>query len=90
MKISRRIEVKPADYEAVHTHLRNKFIPHSTIWDNEHQVFIFEYTLMESYTESVLNDLHELQETETSYEHKDSLNFAISAIKTLIDMGVIK
>ena len=85
-----KLLVSPSDYEGTATWLRKKNYKFNVSWDSATEMFLFEWSANLSYYERVMEDLADMARTTLDYENRDSLNMGISAIKTLIDMGVIK
>lgn len=85
-----KLLVAPADYEGVATWLRKKNYKFNVTWDSETEKFLFEWSVNLTYYERVMYDLSCMAERSIDPEDRDSLNVAISAIKTLLDMKIIK
>ena len=91
MNMRRTFTAYPSDYTSVVEWLNNKSYKFDVTWDSKQELFIFNYESDENYYIACMNDLADLRNSNIlSYEEKDALNTGISAIKQLMDMGVLK
>lgn len=91
MRIIRHYDIPPQDIADFVSDCRDKHIKDfTTQWNKDAQMFNCTITLDESYSVHVILDLLEIAHTfDLTYEQRESINDAISAIKTLNDMGVL-
>lgn len=69
----------------------HKSHPMTISYDKPTMYYLIDIERDMSETDIHLESLHDLRESEeTSLEEKNAIDYAISAIKTLIDMGVLK
>ena len=91
MNMRRTFTVYPSDYTCIVEWLNSKNYKFNVNWDSKQELFIFTYESDENYYVACMNDLADLRNSNIlSYEEKDALNTGISAIKQLMDMGVLK
>lgn len=91
MKTRRTIIVEPTDYTSTVEWLNSKGYKFNVEWIRLQEHFVFEYESEENYYIACMNDLSDMAKNSLlSYEEKDALNTGISAIKQLMDMGVLK
>lgn len=90
MKAVRTISCTPEEYTAMTSYLKKKNYKYDVSFNRDTEHFEFTYKLEEDYYTAVLNDLKELQDNTDNYEYFDTLNVAIGAVKTLLDMEVLK
>lgn len=91
METRRKFTSTPSDYATNVEWLNRKGYKFNVTWDSSKELFHFEYEADENYYIACMNDLADMRNSfATSYEEKDSLNTGISAIKTLMEMGVLK
>lgn len=91
IKARRKFTSTPSDYTSNVEWLNKKGYKYDVRWDSVKEQFEFEYTADENYYIACMNDLVDMKNSlATTYEEKDSLNTGISAIKQLMEMGVLK
>lgn len=91
MTAKRTFTSTPADYSTNVDWLNRKGYKFDVSWSSTSELFTFTYVADENYYIACMNDLADMKNSlATSYEEKDSLNTGISAIKQLIEMGVLK
>lgn len=90
MKITKKVAIPLSDLNTFLQAKKDSDL-HIVKFDSEAERYIFRIT--EEVTEPIFNiqNLHDIAEdNELTVEQQNAIDYGISAIKTLIDMGVIK